>query len=92
MTTIKLSSPVAHGALTISEITLRKPKVKDLAAADKARTAGDGELAGTIAMIASMTSLPIAVIEEIELDDFTRIAEALGGVVPKEGSPLPSGE
>lgn len=90
MTTITLKYPVQDGATTLTEISLRRPKVRDIAAGDKARIA-DGEMAGTIAMIASMAGLPVPVVMDIDATDFAALAEAMAELVGID-RPLPRGE
>lgn len=90
MPTIKLKYPVSHAGREISEIDLRRPKVRDVAAGDKVR-ATDGDMAASIAMIASMAGLPVEVIMDVDAADFTALAEVMADLVGSD-RPLPAGE
>lgn len=87
---IVLNYPIKSGAATISEIELRRPKVRDIRAGDLARASG-GDTAAMVAMIASMTGLPTEAVEDIDVtDDFARIVEAFNAIAG-DARPLPNG-
>ena len=67
--TVKLTDPVEYQGKTYAELTLRKLKVRDLAATDLV----DGEVRKGLALVASNAGVPVGVIEELTVADFERI-------------------
>ncbi len=60
-------------------VTLRKPKPKDLKLLD----AFDGrEIAGTIALIASLSNLDTLEVENLEMEDFGPLGDVLAQAMP----------
>ncbi|PCJ57848.1 MAG: hypothetical protein COA65_08880 [Rhodospirillaceae bacterium] len=84
--TIKLNHPVEHNGETIDEITLRRPKVKDLRKLDAIK----GEVEKGVHLVSKLASLPSAVVDEIDAEDFVKISEQvadfLGGSLPTGGT------
>lgn len=79
--TITLAYPVTTaGGETISSVTLRRAKARDLAAFEAAQDLGQTEQG--IAMIASLCDLPREVIEDLDGEDFVTVSEALVDFVP----------
>ncbi len=72
MSTYKLQSPVTVADVMYTELPLRRAKAKDLAASDLVK----GEARKGFAVLASLTGVPLAVIEELDIDDFTALSEA----------------
>jgi len=90
MNTYKLQSPVTVGEKTYTELPLRKAKAKDLVAGDLVK----GDTRKGFALYASLAGVPLAVIEELDLDDLTGFSAAaapfLGGFgSTKEEAPSP---
>jgi len=81
MEKIDLQYPVADGEKTISEIHLRRAKVRDIEIVQKAIEAG-GEMAGSIASVACLSGLGEDVIREIDAADFVKIAGVMGDFLP----------
>ena len=98
---IELKFPFQMGDKTISSVTLRRAKAKDMrviARHGKALTAvasGEGQgmseevTTATLAMIASMTDLEVSTVDEIDIEDINVIAEAMNGFFPKADSNTP---
>lgn len=83
-TKIKLEYPITSGGVLIQEITVRRPKVKDSLAAEKAApTAADRE----IRLIANLADLAPSDIEELDCSDYASIQEALRGFMSPKGEP-----
>lgn len=78
----KLQSPVTVGEKTYAELPLRKAKAKDLAAGDLVK----GDTRKGYALFASICGVPLAVIEELDLDDLTGLGEALQPFLGRSGS------
>jgi len=81
---IKLNYPVKVGDTTVDSITLTRPKVKHLKAMDGV----DGDVSKAETLISAISGQPIAVITNLDGEDFTRISEELNGFF---GGLLPTG-
>lgn len=73
-TKIKLKYPIPFEGGTLSEVSLRRPKVKEVAVA---RKGNKDEAEQEIALIAALAGLPPSAIEELDLADYKTIQEAL---------------
>lgn len=72
MSTYKLKKPVEHGGKTYNEITFAEQmKVKDFAAADLFK----GGTEKSIAMLASMSGVPIPVFKNLDFADWLDLQE-----------------
>lgn len=80
--TVQLASPVTHDGKSYSSITLRKMKAKDLVAGDLV----EGENRRGFAILASVAEVPVAVIEELDIEDFAQLNEALTTLVGKRAA------
>ena len=79
MTTIKLINSIQLDGKEISEITLRRPKVRDRLAVD--RLAVDrsnlSDAEKEVQLIANLSDVPREAIEELDLADYSKIQKAL---------------
>lgn len=82
-TTVKLRQPINVGGDQVSEVTIRRPKVKDLRALDLARAPGASEMDQAIAMAATLGDLPLEAMDEMDAGDFAAISEIVAGFFPK---------
>jgi chorismate mutase len=73
METIKLDYPVTAGSTQISELNIRRPKVRDQIAAAKAK-GGDAER--EVAMFANLCEVEPTVIEAMDMADYFKLQEA----------------
>lgn len=80
---VKLSRPLKIGDRTVTEVTIRRPKVRDLRAMEKAREPGSTEMDQGIAMAATLCDLPLEAMDEMDAADFASISEAITGFLPK---------
>jgi Phage tail assembly chaperone proteins, E, or 41 or 14 len=83
---VKLNEPVVIGeddkAQTISELVFaRKMKGKDMVAMDSVT----GEVRKSMALFASMADVPLAVIVELDVDDFEHLAREVAPLMGKRG-------
>jgi len=67
------TEPIEYSGKTYSEFTFKRPKVGHLAAMDAAR----GDMGKTLAFLAAIGNVPIPVIEELDVEDLGRLAEAI---------------
>ena len=87
---VKLVRPFRVEERMITEVTIRRPKVRDLRALEKVREPGATELDQSIAMTAALCDLPPEAMDEMDAADFARASEVIGGFfrearVPKTG-------
>jgi hypothetical protein len=70
---------------------MTKPRVKDLKRMNAALDGITDRLDQGIVMAATLTGLPVEVIEEMDTDDFTAISEVIADFFPK-GTASPPGD
>jgi hypothetical protein len=76
---IKLTYPIrGAGWPDVTEVTLRRPRTKDLIAMTQA-IKSEGEVAGMAAFIASVTGIPLTAVMEMDAEDFKAVSEAAEG-------------
>lgn len=80
---VKLVRPIKFENQMITEVAIRRPKVRDLRALEKAREPGATELDQGIAIAAALCDLPLSAMDEMDAGDFAAISEVLGGFLPK---------
>ena len=80
---LKLVRPIRVEERMITEVTIRRPKVRDLRAMEKLREPGSTELDQGIAMAAALCDLPMEAMDEMDAADFAAISEVLGCFLPK---------
>ena len=74
--TLQLRYPVSADGAELATLTLRRPKVRDLLAAE---TAGGSPAEKEIRLFAHLCETPPAVIEAMDLADYQRLQEAYQG-------------
>jgi hypothetical protein len=89
--TIRLSDPFMWEGREITEVTIAKPRVKDLKRMQAALEGVTDRLEQGVVMAASLTGLPVEAIDELDTDDFTTISEVIAGFFPR-GTASQSGE
>lgn len=82
--TLKTPIKLPDGS-TVQNVEIGAVKVKHLKAAEAARSDG-GDMAAGIALIASMTGLPVEAVEEMDARDFTAMSEGLADFLPQPAS------
>ena len=80
---VKLVRPFKVEERMITEVAIRRPKVRDLRTMEKMREPGSTELDQSIAMTATLCDLPTDVMDEMDAADFAAISEVLAGFLPK---------
>lgn len=73
---IKLNEPIKFDGVSISELTLRRPKVRDRLAVERL---GTNDAEKEVALIANLADIPKDAVEELDLADYAKIQEALQG-------------
>jgi hypothetical protein len=72
--TIQLLHPFEVNGETITEVTLRRPKIRDMERAQKHKD----DMAKSIHMLVDLTELPIGTIRELDTEDFNQLAKRVG--------------
>jgi hypothetical protein len=80
---VKLVRPIRVEERMITEVAIRRPKVRDLRAMEKLREPGSTELDQGIAMAAALCDLPMDAMDEMDAADFASISEVLSRFLPK---------
>lgn len=86
MTTVKLSAAIEHNGTTYSELNFREATVGDLIVGD----AVSGELTKTMAVLASISDVPLPAFKKIKAKDLTAIMVATAELLGNE--PVMTGE
>ena len=74
MTSIKLKHPIIADGREVTELALRRPKVRDLERIDKV----SGEIAKAVTLTADLAQLTPDQVREFDAEDFAAVAERLG--------------
>lgn len=86
--TLTLAFPIDGEGGLISRVTLRRPKVKDLRKIEgligEDGTPNNDDMDAGLAMIAALSDLPEGGVDELDLEDFTILSEALSDFFPKK--------
>ncbi len=78
--TIQLEYPIEAEGRTITAITLRRPKARDL---KKMERSSGGDIAKSIEFVADLAELPPAAIEELDGADFQCLSGVVAGFLGK---------
>ena len=74
MTSIKLKHPIVADGVKVTELALRRPKMRDLERIDKVA----GEIAKAVTLTADLAELTPDQVRELDAEDFAAVAERLG--------------
>lgn len=77
--TVTLDEPVDHKGQAYDSLTFRRAKAKDFVAMDAVK----GEMRKTMALFASMSGVPLPVIEELDAEDFARVGVEIAPLMGK---------
>ncbi|MDR1139450.1 MULTISPECIES: phage tail assembly protein [Rickettsiales] len=81
MQKIKLTEPIKIDGILVSELTLRRPKVRDRLAVERM---GNSDAEKEVALIANLASISREAVEEFDLADYNKIQEALQGFLSQQ--------
>jgi hypothetical protein len=76
MVVVKLKYPIKVSGVERTEVALRRPKVRDRLIVDKVAL---NESEKEVLLMANLAELPKEAIEDLDLADYARLAEVLGG-------------
>ena len=83
MLTITLKHPITVDGAELSELTLRRPKVRDLKISETKK----GEMEQTIFLMAMLSQQKPTTIEDLDASDFKAVADELGNFLKSAGEP-----
>ena len=86
--TITLGIPVFIDGSTITELSIRRPKVRDLRALEEATQVKPSQLDQGAALLSLLAGIPEAAVEEMDATDFARASEVIAGFF--EGARVPA--
>ena len=86
--TIELAVPVSVDGNVITELSLRRPKVRDLRALEEATQGKPSQLDQGAALLSLLAGIPEAAVEEMDATDFARASEVIAGFF--EGARVPA--
>ena len=73
MKKITLNEPITVDSISVSELSIREPKVRDLLAIERT----EGEALKKVALIANLASVPKEAVEDLFIKDYVEIQKAL---------------
>ncbi len=85
--TVRLSHPIICDGKSVTEVHVRRPKVKDLRAMERDNSATATQIDQGVGMAAVLTELPVAVIDEMDAVDFAAVSEVIAGFLPQGPGP-----
>lgn len=74
MQTITLNNPITVDGMSVSELTIRRPKVRDYLAIERIN---GSDLNKEVTLTANLTSVAKEAIEELDIADYVKIQEVL---------------
>ncbi|MDX5487747.1 MAG: phage tail assembly protein [Wolbachia endosymbiont of Andrena praecox] len=74
MTTVKLDNPITVDGISVSELTIRRPKVRDYLAIERLN---GSDLSKEVTLTANLTSAAKESIEELDIADYVKVQEVL---------------
>lgn len=86
--TIALGIPVSVEGETIMELSIRRPKVRDLRTLEEVTQGKASQLDQGAALLSLLAGIPEAAVEEMDATDFARASEVIAGFF--EGVKVPA--
>lgn len=74
MTTVKLNNPITVDEISVSELTIRRTKVRDYLAIERIN---GSDLNKEVTLTANLTSVAKEAIEELDIADYVKVQEVL---------------
>lgn len=88
---IELAIPVTVDGNVITELSLRRPKVRDLRSLEEATEGKSSQLDQGAALVALLSGLPEEAVEDMDAADFARASEVIGGFFGEVRAPKTGG-
>ncbi|WP_264735355.1 phage tail assembly protein [Wolbachia endosymbiont (group A) of Rhinocyllus conicus] len=74
MQTIILNNPITVDGVSVAELTIRRPKVRDYLAIERLN---GSDLSKEITLTANLTSVTKETVEELDIADYAKVQEVL---------------
>jgi hypothetical protein len=84
---VRLTQPIVLDGKTITEVQVRRPKVKDLRAMERENNGTATQIDQGVAMAALLTELPVEIVDEMDAVDFAAVSEVIAGFLPQGPAP-----
>ena len=84
---VRLSQPITWEGKTVTDVQVRRPKVKDLRAMERDNSATATQIDQGVAMASLLTELPVEIIDEMDAVDFATVSEVIAGFLPQGPGP-----
>ena len=78
-TTVMLGVPVAIEGEMITELSIRRPKVRDLRVLEEVTQGKPSQLDQGAALLSLLAGIPEAAVEDMDATDFARASEVISG-------------
>jgi hypothetical protein len=85
--TLRLQFPITVEDREVSEVTITRPKVKDLKVMDAALDGINDKLDQGVIMVSVLTGLSHDAVEDLDAEDFTKLSEEVAGFFPQAKAP-----
>lgn len=79
--TIQLNYPVTINGVETDQLTIRRPKVRDIKLMDKHK----GDISKSIGLLSALCEVPPEAIEELDAEDFAKVSARVAGFMPSPG-------
>lgn len=89
--TIELAVPLTVDGNVITELSIRRPRVRDLRALEEATEGKSSQLDQGAVLVALLSGFPEAAVEEMDAADFARASEVIGGFFGEARAPKTGG-
>jgi len=89
--TVTLSDPVTWDGQMITEVVIKKPKVKDVRRLQAALEGVEDRFEQGVIMASQLSGIPAEAFDEFDFDDFTAVSEAFSAFFP-QGTASPTGD
>jgi hypothetical protein len=76
---IELTVPLMADGKTVTELTIRRPKVRDLRVLEETTQGKSTQLDQSAVLVALLSGLSKEVVEDLDAADFARASEVIGG-------------
>jgi hypothetical protein len=83
--TLKLDHPFTADGKMLTEVAIRRPKVKDIRSIDIVKDQGDLQQGLTMASL--LTGISIDALDEMDAADFARVSEIVMSFLPQSKAP-----
>jgi hypothetical protein len=81
---VQLSEPVVIGGVKVNQLTVRKPRVRDMLAVDRLN---QPEFTGQVRLLAQVAGCAPGELDDMNLNDFQKLSQVLSSFMPALPNP-----